>query len=100
MPSKGATMHMYDSYAALLESGGARRGSQATGGGSSRVKGSPVVKKALRESVATPLSPSLTPTVSRTPNDRERSDVDRVDLAQHQTSNQHIRTVVEQVSTL
>tara|TARA_B110000285_G_scaffold192385_1_gene220724 strand:- start:543 stop:833 length:291 start_codon:yes stop_codon:yes gene_type:complete len=96
MPSKGATMHIrpviYDSYAALLEAGGARRGSQhnafleATSGGG-RIKGSPVIKKALRESVGAPLSPSLTPMTSRTPNDRERSDVDQVDLAQHQAAN-------------
>jgi hypothetical protein len=100
MPSKGATMHIYDSYAALLDAGGARRGSQATGDGGGRIKGSPVIKKALRESVGAPLSPSLTPMMSRTPTDRERSDVDQVDLAQHQAANQHIRTVVEQVSTL
>jgi len=86
MPSKGATMHIHDSYAALLEAGGARCGSQATGVGGGRIiglkiKGSPVIKKALRESAGAPLSPSLTPMMSRTPNDRERSDVDQVDLA-------------------
>ena len=96
-------MPIYDSYAALLEAGGARRGSQATGGGGGRIKGSPVIKKALnimRESVGAPLSPARTPVMSRTPNDRERADVDQVDLAQHQPADHHIRTVVEQVSTL
>jgi hypothetical protein len=80
MPSKGATMPIYDSYTALLEAGGARRGSQVAGGGGGRIKGSPVIKKALRESVGAPLSPALTPMMSRTPNDRERADVDQVDL--------------------
>ena len=80
MPSKGSTMHIYDSYAALLDAGGARRISQAAGDVGGKIKGSPVVKKALRESLGAPLSPSQTPSMSRTPNDRERADVDQVDL--------------------
>lgn len=75
-------MHLHDSYTALQGGDEADRGSQALTGGDDGIKGSLVMKKALRESAGASLSPSLTPMMSRTPNDRERADIGVADLVQ------------------